>query len=136
MARIAAVVLTLVGAAALMLSAFQPWYEGREAREVPLKDLFTGLESGAADGAATSVLLPLAAGAVLALLALLVRSRAVMAGACLMGLATGVLWTVQQARAVAPVAFEVTDLQRGLWNAGGGILALVIATTVLTPRTS
>ncbi|ELS53337.1 hypothetical protein [Streptomyces viridochromogenes] len=135
MARIAAVLLTLVGAAALVLSAFQPWYEGREPREVALTDLFTGLEPAAAGGAAASMLLPLVAVAAVAVLGLLVRSRAVLAVACVAGLATGILWTVQQIRAVAPVAFEVTEVQRGLWNAGGGVLALVIAAIVLPPRT-
>ncbi|TRV71680.1 hypothetical protein FKN01_31445 [Streptomyces sp. 130] len=135
MARIASVLLALAGAAALVLSAFQPWYEGREPREVELTDLFTGLGPETASGTGSSMLVLLAGAAAVAVLGLLLRSRAVLAAACLAGLATGVLWTVQQIRAVAPVAFEVTDVQRGLWNAGGGVLALMIAALVLPPRT-
>ena len=136
MGRITAVVLTVVGAGALVLSAFQPWYEGQDPRGVPLTRLFTGLEPGDGSSAVTSMLLPLAAAAALGVLALLLRARSTMILASLVGLATGVLWTVQQARAVAPVAFEVTDLQRGVWNAAGGVLLLLIATAVMQPRRS
>ncbi|NEC63424.1 hypothetical protein [Streptomyces sp. SID9727] len=71
MARTASVLLTLAGAAALLLSAFQPWYEGREPGEVKLTDLFTGLEPEAANGTAGSTLLLLAGVAAVAVLGLL-----------------------------------------------------------------
>ncbi|MFG3497214.1 hypothetical protein [Streptomyces sp. NPDC047928] len=130
--------LGLAGAAALVLSAFQPWYENRDPRSVPAQDLFTGLDDAAAAGAAgplwTSMLLPLAAAAAIGVLALIARSKVLLALAGLVALATGVLWVVQQAVHVAPVSFGFTDLERGLWNAAGGVLLLLIATAVLPGR--
>ncbi|MEU8893170.1 hypothetical protein [Streptomyces sp. NPDC048442] len=134
MARMAmAVLMGLAGAAALVLSAFQPWYEGRDPREVPALDLFTGLEGAGAD-TGTSMLLPLSVAAGLALFALALRPRVLMALAGVVGLATGVLWVVQQFRQAAPVSFGFTDLERGLWNAAGGVLLLLLATAVLPSR--
>ncbi|MGC4951402.1 hypothetical protein ACLQ2N_35200 [Streptomyces sp. DT224] len=74
MARTASVLLTLAGAAALLLSAFQPWYEGREPPEVKLTDLFTGLQPEAAGATAASMLLLLAGAAAVAVLGLLLRA--------------------------------------------------------------
>ncbi|MFJ9847912.1 hypothetical protein [Streptomyces sp. NPDC101150] len=135
MARLmTAVLLALIGAAALVLSAFQPWYQGRDPRSVPVGDLFTGLTGDGGATTATSMLLPLAAAGLLALIALAARSKVVMALAALVGLATCVLWLVQQIRDIAPIAFDWTAIEPGLRNAGGGVLVLLIAVAVLPAR--
>nr|ATU31792.1 hypothetical protein [Streptomyces sp. KCB13F003] len=135
MARLTvAVLLTLIGAAALVLSAFQPWYQGRDPRSVPVADLFTGLTGDGGVAITTSMLLPLAAAGLLALIALAARSKVVMALAALVGLATCVLWLVQQIRDIAPIAFEWTAIEPGLRNAFGGVLVLLIAVAVLPAR--
>ncbi|SHN26655.1 MULTISPECIES: hypothetical protein [Streptomyces] len=126
--------LALIGAAALVLSAFQPWYQGRDPRSVPVAELFTGLTDKGGAATATSMLLPLAAAGALALLALAVRSKAAMALAALVGLATCVLWVVQQIRELAPIAFDWTAIEPGLRNAAGGVLLLLIAVAVLPTR--
>ncbi|MER7848214.1 hypothetical protein ABTZ03_30220 [Kitasatospora sp. NPDC096077] len=135
MRRVAvASLLALAGAAALVLSAFQPWYEKSDPRSVPIADLFQGFSPDRTATTGTSMMIPLAAGAAIAALALLVRSRLVMLLAGLLALATCVLWTVQKALEVAPVSFDITDLHTGLWNAYGGVLLLLIAVAVLPPR--
>jgi hypothetical protein len=137
MARLTAtILLTLVGGAALVVSAFQPWYRGRDPRSVPATDLITGLHDGGGSALVTSMLLPLTLAAALALLALGLRSRAVMALSALLGLATGGLWLVQQIRAVPSDAFHFTDLEQGLANAVGGAVCLMIAIAVLPSRES
>ncbi|MFE2289622.1 hypothetical protein [Streptomyces sp. NPDC059452] len=134
MARwVVASLMGVAGAAALVLSAFQPWYQGRTARDVPALDLFTGLE-GPPGSIAASMFLPLAVAAGIAVLALLVRSKVLMTLAGVAGLTTCVLWVVQQGRDVAPVAFGFTDLERGLWNAAGGVLLVLLTVAVLPSR--
>ncbi|MFE5736959.1 hypothetical protein [Streptomyces celluloflavus] len=137
MARLTAMIFfTLVGGAALVASAFQPWYRGRDPRSVPVTDLITGLHDGGTAALATSMLLPLALAAALALLGLGLRSRAVLAVSALLGLATGGLFLVQQIQAVPSDAFHFTDLRQGLFNAVGGAVFLVIAMAVLPSRES
>ncbi|MFI9050852.1 hypothetical protein [Streptomyces sp. NPDC053427] len=135
MARLTvAILLTLIGAAALVLSAFQPWYQGRDPRSVSVGELFTGLTGEGGAMTATSMLLPLAAAGLLALIALAARSKVVLALAALVGLATCVLWLVQQIRDIAPIAFDWTAIEPGLRNAFGGVLVLLIAVAVLPAR--
>ncbi|UNO41475.1 hypothetical protein [Streptomyces sp. MST-110588] len=123
--------LAVVAAAALVLSAFQPWYGGREPKGVPAADLFQGLESGASGSLGTSMLLPLAGAALIALIALVVRSRVALAVSGLVALATCVLWWIQQGKVAS---FAITDLESGFRNAAGAVLFLLVAVAVLPGR--
>jgi hypothetical protein len=129
---ITAVLLGLMGATALVTSAFQPWYGNRDPKEVPLLDLVPGLD-GDAGNAATSMLLPLVAAAIIVVVALVLRAKALMALAGVIGLATAVLWFVQLDRAEAAPTFQFTDFDPGLWSVSAALFLVAVATAVL-PR--
>lgn len=95
-------VLALAGAAAAVLSPFRDWYDGRLGRHYRLGDLFTGTGvTGAHPGLFGSLWLPFLGAAVVTVLGVLLRSRAlvVLAGVAVLGFT--VLWMVR--------VFQVTD---------------------------
>lgn len=122
-------VLALAGAAAAVLSPFRDWYDGRLGRHYRLGDLFTGTGvTGAHPGLFGSLWLPFLCAAVVTVLGVLLRSRAlvVLAGVAVLGFT--VLWMVR--------VFQVTDslavtgdgsgLGPGVALAlGGGVLMLL-----------
>ncbi|MGH3312080.1 MAG: hypothetical protein ACRDP3_16075, partial [Streptomyces sp.] len=70
--------LALAGAAAAAWSPFRVWYDGRLGRDFRLQDLFTA--TGVSDAGATlwnGLFLPMAVAGGLTLIAVLLRSRAV-----------------------------------------------------------
>ncbi|MCX4447548.1 hypothetical protein [Streptomyces sp. NBC_01789] len=123
-------VVALAGAAAAVLSPFRDWYDGRLGRHYRLGDLFTGTGvTGAHPGTLFgSLWLPFLCAAVVTVVAVLLRSRALVALAGVVVIGFTVLWMVR--------VFEVTDslavagdgsgLDVGVALAlGGGVLMLL-----------
>jgi hypothetical protein len=79
------------------------------------------------------MLLPLVAAAIIVVVALVLRAKALMALAGVIGLATAVLWFVQLDRAEAAPTFQFTDFDPGLWSVSAALLLVAVATAVL-PR--
>jgi hypothetical protein len=144
-------ILALAGAAAAAFGPFQAWYNGRKGRDYPLADLFQGISgngasgsgavpgtgSGAGTGAAvgggglfTSLVLPFAFAAVLTLIALVLRSRPLMAVTGLIVLGFTILWMVRQGQAAGSLTINRDGSGLGIgvaYTFGGGVLLLLAA---------
>ncbi|SEC90132.1 hypothetical protein SAMN05216483_2637 [Streptomyces sp. 2131.1] len=96
-------VLALAGAAAAVLSPFRDWYDGRLGRHYRLGDLFsgTGVAGTHSGGLFGSLWLPFLCAALVTVLGVLMRSRALVALAGVVVLGFTVLWMVR--------VFQVTD---------------------------
>jgi hypothetical protein len=116
-------VIALVGATAAVLSPFRVWYGGRHGTQIRVQDLFTGLttETAAVLG---SVFLPMLVAAVLVVIAVVFRSRGLMAVAGLLVLLTVALWGVQKYRTPAGLTSRLADYGIAL-ALGGGALVLI-----------
>jgi hypothetical protein len=88
-------VIALLGAAAAVLSPFRAWYDGRHGQDIRIDDLFSGITGREAELFA-SVFLPLAFGALLTLVGVVLRSRLLVALAGVVVLGFTVLWMVRQ----------------------------------------
>ncbi|MBT2505428.1 hypothetical protein J7I98_05830 [Streptomyces sp. ISL-98] len=128
-------VLGLLGAAAAVLSPFRAWYDGRSGRDYRVQDLFGGI-TDSEPGLAGSILLPFAIAAGLALVGLLLRSRAAVALAGVVVIAFTVLWTVRLGQVVDSVSVKSdgTGLDLGVANALGGGVLLLLAAAVMRGR--
>ncbi|MEU2022465.1 hypothetical protein ABZ565_09890 [Streptomyces sp. NPDC016469] len=131
-------VLALAGAAAAVLSPFRDWYDGRLGRHYRLGDLFTGAgatgtQSGGLFG---SLWLPFLCAAVVTVLGVVLRSRALVALAGVVVLGFTVLWMVR--------VFQVTDslavtgdgsgLDLGVALAGGGGVLMLLGAAAMSGR--
>ncbi|MFF5706185.1 hypothetical protein ACFY7H_27430 [Streptomyces sp. NPDC012794] len=129
--------MALIGAIAAVWSTFRAWYDGRPGRDYRLEELFAG--SGITDDGAApfgSLLLPYLCAAVLALLAVVRRSRPLMAVAGVVVLGFAVLWMVRQGQAAGglSVGVEGTGLGDGVANAFGAGALLLLAAAVMRGR--
>ncbi|WP_063753416.1 hypothetical protein [Streptomyces sp. NRRL S-87] len=130
-------VVGLVGATAAVLSPFRAWYDGRLGRDYRLGELFSA--EGISDAHATvmwSLFLPFACAAVLTLVAVVLRSRILMALAGVVVLGFTVLWMVRQGQAAGELAVGngAQGLGPGVANALGGGLFLLIGAAVMSGR--
>ncbi|MEU2246927.1 hypothetical protein [Streptomyces sp. NPDC019224] len=131
-------VVALAGAAAAVLSPFRDWYDGRLGRHYRLGDLFTGTGvTGARPGGLFgSLWLPFLCAAVVTVVGVALRSRALVALAGVGVLGFTVLWMVR--------VFEVTDslavtgdgsgLGMGVAWAGSGGVLMVLGAVVMPGR--
>ncbi|KRV50038.1 hypothetical protein AQ490_17590 [Wenjunlia vitaminophila] len=117
--------LALVAAAAVIVSAFRPWYAGRDGSDIRVGDLFDTMTTARPDNLMVSLFLPLLVGAVLAVLGALLRSRTVLLLAALVALATAALWATRQS--LTPQALRSDLLGDGLALVVGGGFALLLA---------
>lgn len=127
----------LIGATAAVWSPFRAWYDGRPGRDYRIEELFAG--SGITDdGAAVlgSLLLPCLFAALLTLLAVVRRSRLLMALAGVVVLGFAVLWMVRQGQAAGglTVGVEGTGIGSGVATAFGAGALLLLAAAVMRGR--
>ncbi|MFP1626439.1 hypothetical protein ACLB9X_14970 [Streptomyces sp. 5K101] len=128
-------ILALVGATAAVWSPFRDWYDGRHGRDYRVQDLFTGI-TGTDGPLLTSVLLPLAVGALITLVGVVLRSRLLVAVSGLVVLGFTVLWMVRQGQAAGSLAVggDGAGLGIGVALAAGGGLLLLVAAVVMSGR--
>lgn len=129
--------LGLIGAAAAVWSPFRAWNYGRQGRDYRIEELFSG--SGITDDGASlfgSILLPFLFAALLTLVAIVLRSRLLMALAGVVVLGFAVLWMVRQGQAAdgLSVGGDGQGLGDGLANAFGGGALLLLAAAVMSGR--
>ncbi|GHB43545.1 hypothetical protein GCM10010347_10940 [Streptomyces cirratus] len=129
--------LGLIGAAAAVWSPFRAWYDGRHGRDYRLADLFSS--GGITDAKAAlfaSLLLPFCFAAVLALVAIVLRSRALMALAGVVVLGFAVLWMVRQGQAVGGISVgtDGKGIGAGVASAFGAGALLILAAAVMRGR--
>lgn len=125
--------LALVAAVAAAWSPFQLWYGAREGRTYRLSDLFGGL-TGVQSALWAGLFVPLCAAAVIALLALLLRSRLLVAFSGLVALGFTLLWLVQQSFESGPLTAAGGGLGAGVGLALGSGVLLLVAAVVLRGR--
>ncbi|MEU8571441.1 hypothetical protein AB0C51_24415 [Streptomyces pathocidini] len=124
----------LAGAAAAVWSPFRAWYGGRLGRDVRIEDLFGGI-TAQGSGLFASLLAPMLAAAVLALLGVVLRSRLVVALAGLVALAFTVLWMVRQGQAAGSLtAGGDGGLGPGVALAVGGGLLMLLGAAIMRGR--
>ncbi|MEU1127424.1 hypothetical protein ABZ371_28505 [Streptomyces sp. NPDC005899] len=128
-------VVALAGAAAAVLSPFQHWYGGRSGRDYRIQDLFGGI-TGAHGAVMTSLLLPFAFAALVALIGVALRSRAAVGLAGLIVLGFTVLWMVRQGQAAGSLSVggDGTGLGPGVAYAAGGALLLLLGALLMSGR--
>ncbi|MEU5714768.1 hypothetical protein AB0G71_03065 [Streptomyces sp. NPDC020403] len=128
-------VIALVGAAAAVVSPFQPWYNDRLGRDYRIQDLFGGI-TGAHAAVMTSILLPFLFAAVVTVAGVILRSRAVVAFAGLIVLGFTVLWMVRQGQAAGSlsVGSDGSGLRWGAALATGGGLLLLLGALLMSGR--
>ncbi|MFF9480752.1 hypothetical protein [Streptomyces sp. NPDC014733] len=126
--------IALIGATAAVWSPFRPWYDGRPARDVRIEDLFGGIGRASAE-LLGSVFLPMAVAALLTLVGVALRSRALVALAGLVVLGFTVLWMVRQGQAAGSLtAGPRGGLGDGVAVAFGGGILLLLAALVMRGR--
>jgi hypothetical protein len=113
--------LSLLGAVAVGVSAFMSWIGDRSATAIPVRDLFGFTRESA--GFFVSIGLVLLVLAVLGLVATLSVSRWLLAVAGVVGLAVVVTWIVQ----LSLDDVGLSDFEPGVWLALGGSALMLLA---------
>ncbi|MCT9093021.1 hypothetical protein N4G70_29750 [Streptomyces sp. ASQP_92] len=128
-------VLALAGATAAVWSPFRAWYDGRHGSTYRIDDLFSGISADKAV-VAGSLLLPFAFAALVTLVGLVLRSRALLVVAGLVVLGFTILWMVRQGQAAGHLTVDSSGngLGQGVGIALGGGLLLLIAAALTPPR--
>ncbi|CAM5480765.1 hypothetical protein SAVIM338S_03279 [Streptomyces avidinii] len=129
----------LIGATAAVWSPFRAWYDGRHGRDYRIQELFSA--DGITDTKSAllgSILLPFLFAALLVLIAIVLRSRLLMAFAGVVVLGFAVLWMVRQGQAAdgLSVGGDGQGLGDGLANAFGAGALLLLAAAVMSGRPS
>ncbi|MGY1436318.1 hypothetical protein [Streptomyces reniochalinae] len=120
--------LALIGAAAAVYSPFRPWYDGRLGRDFRLDALFQSAGiTGAGAALFTGLFVLMLVAAVIAVLGVLARSRALVLVSGVLALGFTVLWMVRQGQAAGSLTAGGTGgLASGAWlGLGGGVLLLL-----------
>lgn len=120
-------ILATVGALFVASSAYLDWFANRTATDIPLHRLYETSVSGDAASYWRSVALPVVLVSIIAIIALIVRSRVLFAVGWLVGAVTLVLFVAMQYNDDA-VDFAFGDLQAGVWQAlvASGVMLLGI----------
>src|SRR5690349_7374818 len=105
MRTLIAIVASVVGAAAVVFSMFQPWYRDRQGRQIPLNELWNGVTNNTTD-VINSLFLPIAVSAVLVLFGLIVGRRWVMAIGTLIAVGVFVAFLGQQMNSADALASQ------------------------------
>ncbi|WP_030898052.1 hypothetical protein, partial [Streptomyces sp. NRRL F-5126] len=130
-------ILALAGAAAAVLGPFLSWYDGRDGRDYRVAELFEarGVTS-AGTGVWESLVAPFAFAALITLIGLAFRSRALVAFAGLVTIGFTVLWMVRQGQAAGSLVVDGSGsgLGQGVAYSLGGGIALLLAAVVMSGR--
>lgn len=125
--------IALIGAAAAVWSPFRAWYDGRLGRDVRIEDLFNGLTRSSAQ-LLGSIFLPMLFAALVALIGILLRSRALVSVAGLVVLACTVLWMIRQGQAAGSLTAGDNGLGIGVAAAVGGGILLLLGALLMSGR--
>jgi fucose 4-O-acetylase-like acetyltransferase len=116
------IVLTLVGAAGMVISAFMNWAQGNAASDISVRSLWSTRFAHPGDNWLTTLAVVMVGLALIAIVGLAPRTGVLTTLAGALGIATLVLMVVQLYRA----DFTVNDLDPGAWVAlAGSVVALV-----------
>lgn len=129
------ILLALIGAAAAAWSPFRAWYGARLGRDYQVGELFSAAGiTGSPAGLWTGLFAPMLGAAVLALLAVLLRSRLLVALTGLLVLGFTILWMIRQGQAAGTLTAGAGGLADGVGYAVGGGALLLMAALVMRGR--
>ncbi len=119
--------LALIAAAAAVYGVFQDWYNGRAGSDYGLTDLFWNGITPAGSQLWLSLFLPMLFAAIVTLVGVLLRSRALVIFAGLVVLGFTILWLVRQGQAAGSLTVGDTGgIERGVaFGLGSGLLLLI-----------
>ncbi|MGW7441237.1 hypothetical protein [Streptomyces sp. NPDC054849] len=127
----------LIGATAAVWSPFRAWYDGRHGRDYRIQELFTAAGiTGHKAALLGSILLPFLFAALLTLIAVVLRSRLLMAVAGVVVLGFTILWMVRQGQAAGSLSVggDGKGLGDGLANAFGAGALILLGAAVMRGR--
>lgn len=129
--------LALVGAAATLVSPWQPWYNGRHGSTYKFYEVFGSGITPSRSGIMDSVFLLFLIMAVLTAIGVLLRSRALVGFAAVVSFGFTILWMIRQGQAAGELTVTGAN-NRGLgsglaWAFVGGLL-MVIGSLVMVGR--
>ncbi|WP_070013121.1 hypothetical protein [Streptomyces abyssalis] len=127
--------LALIGAAAAAWSPFRAWYGARLGRDYLVRELFSSAGiTGTQASLWTGLFMPMLGAGVLTLLAVLMRSRLLLALTGLLVLGFTVLWMIRQGQDAGTLTAGAGGLGDGVGYAIGGGVLLLIASLVMRGR--
>jgi hypothetical protein len=121
--------LALIGAAATLVSPWQPWYNNRHGSAYKFYEVFGSGVTASGSGVMDSVFLVFLVMAVLAVAGVLLRNRALVGIAGVVALGFTILWMVRQGQAAGELTVTGAN-NRGLGSGaayafGGGLLMII-----------
>jgi hypothetical protein len=128
--------LAVLGAAATLVSPWQPWYDGRHGSTFKFWEVFGTGVTGSRSGIMDSVFLVFLVTAVVAVVGVLLRSRLTVGVAGLVAFGFAILWMVRQGQAAGELTVSSGNrgLGAGVADALGGGLLMIIGAVVMTGR--
>jgi hypothetical protein len=136
MRNIIGAVLTVLGAAATLVSPWQSWYAGRHGSTYKFWEVFGNGITPSRSGIMDSIFLVFLVTAIVALAGVLLRSRTVVLVAAVVALGFSILWMVRQGNAAGELVItnKGTGLGMGVAAATGGSLLMLIGGLVMIGR--
>ncbi|WP_194905096.1 hypothetical protein [Catenulispora rubra] len=129
--------LALIGAAATLVSPWQPWYNNRHGSAYKFYEVFGSGVTPSGSGVMDSVFLVFLVMAVLAVAGVLLRSRAMVASAGVVALGFTILWMVRQGQAAGELTITGANnrgLGSGVAYAFAGGLLMIIGSLMMAGR--
>ena len=129
--------LALIGAAATLVSPWQAWYNNRHGSSYKFYEVFGSGVTASRSGIMDSVFLVFLVTAVLAVVGVLLRSRALVGFAGVVALGFTILWMVRQGQAAGELTITGANsrgLGSGVAYAFGGGLLMVIGSLMMAGR--
>ena len=129
--------LALIGAAATLVSPWQPWYNNRHGSAYKFYEVFGSGITASSSGVMDSVFLVFLVMAVLAVAGVLLRSRAMVAFAGVVALGFTILWMVRQGQAAGELTITGANnrgLGSGVAYAFAGGLLMIIGSLMMAGR--
>ena len=133
--RMVGAVLALIGAIAVVWSAFIHWYAGRNGSDIRVRDLFNQMTTVKSDSL-SSLFLPLGVAALVTLVGIALQSRWLWLLGGLIALATVGLWGLRQAQTVTGLHASLVGRGPGLAAAGGAVMLIAAAIGVGRQRST
>lgn len=127
----------LIGAAAALVSPWQPWYNARHGSTYKFYEVFGSGITPAGSGIMDSVFLVFLVTAIITVVGVVLRSRTLVLVAGVIALGFTILWMVRQGQAAGELTITGANnrgLGTGLAYAFGGGLLMIIGALMMTSR--
>ncbi|MEY9927076.1 hypothetical protein ABH926_001701 [Catenulispora sp. GP43] len=129
--------IALIGAAATLVSPWKPWYNNRHGSDYKFYEVFGSGITVSRSGVMDSVFLVFLVTAIVAVVGVVLRSRALVLGAGVVAFGFAILWMIRQGQAAGELTITGANnrgLGTGLAYAFGGGLLMIIGALIMTGR--